>query len=272
MRAFFREKRDCVFGVLLGICIVVWLCVLYNSVSCAMGFPHEVRIVSSEKEMIRDMVKRMKKHPLSLSYYYPGIESDMRRYKKGQSPYSALLGKLAEKDGYTMGTVSGCCITISGQEKRYVTFQFGYLTTKRQEQKITKKVRKVVRRIGSGSRFQKVKKAHDYLIEHMQYDNRYYTPYDAFAKGRGMCMSYALAFQRIMQEMKIPSIYVKGKEHAWNMVKLGGRWYNVDVTWDDNAYARYRYFLKSDKEFSGHKRPNSCRFRRLKKAKKSYRW
>ena len=83
-------------------------------------------------------------------------------------------------------------------------------------------------------------------------------------------MSYALAYQRILQEMNIPCIYVKGKNHAWNMVKLGKYWYNVDVTWDDNTTIQYRYFLKSDKDFPGHKRPKSRLLSSLRKAKKSY--
>ncbi|MBE5942327.1 MAG: hypothetical protein E7264_07310 [Lachnospiraceae bacterium] len=270
MIIFSRRTRSFLF--VLGIVIIMYGCILHDSVSYAMKFPRGVRVVASEKEMIKDMVKRMKQHPSSLSYYYPGIESDMKKYKKGHPPYVDFFDELAKKDGYTMGTVSGYCVTISGEEERYVTFQFGYLTTKRQEKRITKLVKRLVKRIGHGSRLQKVKKAHDYLIEHMQYDAQYYTPYYAFVKGKGMCMSYALAFQRIMQEMKIPCIYVKGKEHAWNMVKVGGYWYNVDVTWDDNSYARYRYFMKTDKDFFGHKRPKSRWFRSLKKAKKSYQW
>ncbi len=270
MKVIFQRRKKAILQIVFGICIVIWFFSCYEHTSYALELPREVLIVKDEKAMIRDMIKRMKKHPSSLSYYYPGIDSDMKRYKKTSLMYSDFFEQLEKRDGYTMGILSGYCVTIS--EERYVTFQFGYLTTRRQEQQITKKVRKTVKKIGSGTRFKKVKKAHDYLIRHMQYDDRYYTPYDAFMKGRGMCMSYALAFQRILQEMQIPCIYVKGKNHAWNMVKIGGRWYNVDVTWDDNSRAKYRYFLKCDKDFPGHKRPNSKWFRSLKKAKKSYRW
>ena len=70
--------------------------------------------------------------------------------------------------------------------------------------------------------------------------------------------------------MKRPCVYVKGKNHAWNMVKIGGYWYNVDVTWDDSRKDRYYYFLKSDLDFPGHRRPKSRYLSSLKKAKYSY--
>lgn len=195
--------------------------------------PKEVTIVKNEKQMISKLLSGMKKHKTSFSYYYPGIEKRFRRYQKKSLNYSIFFDKLAAKDGYTMGTVSGYCVMICGTDKKYVTFQFGYLTTKKQEAKITKKVKQIVKRIGKGSKKAKVRKVYDYLIRYMRYDGRYYNPYYAFIKGRGNCMCYALAFQRLMQEMKIPCRYVKGKNHAWNKVKLSGKWYKVDVTLDD---------------------------------------
>lgn len=195
--------------------------------------PKEVTIVKNEKQMINKLLSGMKKHKSSFSFYYPGIAKQFHKYHKKTLNYSAFFDKLSVKDGYTMGTVSGYCVMICGTDKKYITFQFGYLTTKKQEVKITKKVKKIVKQIGKGSKKTKVRKAHDYLIKHMRYEGRYYNPYYAFLKGRGNCMCYALAFQRIMQEMKIPCQYVKGKNHAWNRVKIDGKWYKVDVTLDD---------------------------------------
>ena len=46
-----------------------------------------------------------------------------------------------------------------------------------------------------------------------------------------------------------------GGGHAWNQVKVDGKWYNIDVTWDDPIYywggtltpiLVYDYFLVSD--------------------------
>ena len=241
-----------------------------NSV-CAQSreLPGDVIVVKNENVMIRMLLKGMKEHKSYFSFYYPGIDKDFTKYKKLSSVYQTFLEKLSKKDGYIIGSLSGSCITVCGENPKYVTFQFGYLTTKRQEKRINKKVKSIAKKIGKGTRVEKIKKAHDYLITHMRYDKRYYSPYFAFTKGRGMCMAYALAFQRILQELKIPCIYIKGKNHAWNMVRIGSCWYNVDVTWDD-AGGGYRYFLKSDAEFPGHKRPASRWLRSIRKAKRSY--
>ncbi len=233
------------------------------------GLPGDVVVVKNENAMIRILLKGMKAHKSYFSFYYPKIDKDFIKYKTKSSGYQSFLEQLSKKDGYITGILSGSCITVCGDNPKYVTFQFGYLTTKRQEKRINRKVRSIAKKIGKGTQVQKAKKAHDYLITHMRYDKRYYSPYHAFTKGRGMCMAYALAYQRILQEMKVPCIYIKGKNHAWNMVKIGSCWYNVDVTWDD-AGGGYRYFLKSDAEFPGHKRPASRWLRSIRKAKRSY--
>lgn len=237
----------------------------------AKGFdlPKEVIVVEDEEAMVRELLNGMKKHQTYFSFYYPGIAKDFKKYQKKSVKYMDFFDKLAQKDGYMTGIIAGSCITVNGAGVKYVIFQFGYLTTRKQEQYIDKKVRNIVKKIGKGSRVSKAKAAHNYLIQHMRYDSGYYNPYYAFSKGRGMCMSYALAYQRILQEMRIPCIYIKEKNHAWNMVKIGKYWYNVDVTWDDRGNGN-RYFLKSDADFPGHKVPRSRWLDSLPRAKHSY--
>ena len=263
-------KRKLIGMYLGNIILLICICGLWGDTVYAKALPGEVRVVDSERQMIHELIKGMRQHRTYFAFYYEGIAADFKKYRKKSVSYQDLFDKIAKEDGYRMGIVSGSCVAICGTEDKYVTFQFNYLTTKKQEKKITKRVKRIVKKIGKGSRAVKIRRAHDYLIEYMKYDGRYYNPYYAFMKGRGMCMSYALAFQRLMQEMKIPCLYVKGNNHAWNMVKLGKYWYNIDVTWDDSGRNRYRYFLKSDADFPGHKRPKSKLYKSLRKAKQSY--
>lgn len=264
--AWMRYKKY----VVLLFFTLFFFCQVKPSYCHNLDLPADVKVVKNEKAMINSIIAGMKKHKTQFAYYYPGIDKDFKKYRKVSKSYTTFFDKLAKKDGYMTGIVSGYCIVICGTDTKYVSFQFGYLTTKKQERQINKRVKKIVKQIGKGSRAAKVKRAHDYLIQHMSYDASYYNPYHAFVKGKGMCMSYALAFQRILQEMKIPCVYIEGTNHAWNMLKLGKYWYNVDVTWDDRATGRYRYFLKSDAEFPGHKRPKSKWLSSLRKAKRSY--
>lgn len=90
---------------------------------------------------------------------------------------------------------------------------------------------------------------HDYLITHCTYDTQMLSvvetpqensdnPYGALVNGEGICSGYTTSFQMFMDMLGIPCTSVKGcdikgEEHAWNMVQLGGHWYYVDVTWDD---------------------------------------
>ena len=76
--------------------------------------------------------------------------------------------------------------------------------------------------------------------------------YSALVNGRTVCAGYARAFQYLMQRLGIPCYYCTGyagEDHAWNIIKLGEDYYNVDVTWDDTDTPTYDYFNKSDREF-----------------------
>lgn len=280
MLAHIAKLRNRSKGYIIVIFIVIgMLCVagqpryhVKAAQNVSLELPEGVTVVKNEKQMITRLLKGMKKHQSCFSFYYPGIGKDFAKYGRQSKAYASFMDKLAAKDGYLTGILSGVCITVCGGKHQYVTFQFHYLTTKAQEKKIDKKAKAIARKFRKGSRAVRAKKVHDYLIQKMRYDKRYYSPYYAFTKGRGICMTYALAYQRILQEMKIPCIYVKGSNHAWNMVKIGKYWYNVDVTWDDTGGRRYRYFLKCDAEFPNHKRPKSKWLSALKKARSSYKF
>ena len=54
-----------------------------------------------------------------------------------------------------------------------------------------------------------------------------------------------------MQELEVPCIYVSNEEHAWNMVRVDGRWYYVDITWEETDRDNM-YFLRGKEDFPGH--------------------
>jgi len=103
---------------------------------------------------------------------------------------------------------------------------------------------------------------HDYLILHAAYDtsnpvpNDSYKAYGVLVNGKGVCNSYAEAYNLLLTEEGIPSFKVTSTtmNHAWNMVKLNGSWFHVDVTWDDplingqneDGFISYSNFLLTD--------------------------
>lgn len=62
-----------------------------------------------------------------------------------------------------------------------------------------------------------------------------YTPYGMLINHTSVCQGYACTFAALANEMGIPAILVTSKAlgHAWNMVQVDGKWYQLDCTWDD---------------------------------------
>lgn len=107
-----------------------------------------------------------------------------------------------------------------------------------------------------GSDLEKERYIHDVLLSYVDYDERAgqnQSAYSALVEGRSVCAGYARAFQYLMQQAGIPCYYCTGfagQDHAWNIVKLDGAYYNVDVTWDDTSSPTYNFFNKTDGEFA----------------------
>ena len=110
---------------------------------------------------------------------------------------------------------------------------------------------------------QKALVLHDWLTQHAAYDyvnylantvpEASYLAYGPLVKGAGVCEGYAKAYQLLLSRCGIDAVMVSsaGMNHGWNLVKLGGSWYHVDVTWDDPTpdtlgKASHTYFLLSD--------------------------
>ena len=83
--------------------------------------------------------------------------------------------------------------------------------------------------------------------------------YSAIVGNETVCAGYAKAFQYLMQRLGVPTYLCAGyagEMHAWDIIKLGDNYYNVDVTWDDPVITNgderlmYTYFLKDDEMFN----------------------
>lgn len=116
------------------------------------------------------------------------------------------------------------------------------------------------------SDYAKATALHDYLALNIAYDyDNYqantipadsYNAYGALVNGVAVCEGYALAYKYLLSEVGIEAYMVKSVQmnHAWNMVKIDGKYYHVDVTWDDPVYdrigrVRHVYLFRSDDNF-----------------------
>ncbi len=109
--------------------------------------------------------------------------------------------------------------------------------------------------------FEKVLYLHDYLATHFVYDMELgqYDTYTFLSKGRGICQNYTLVMRALLTTLGIENSRVTSEKmnHTWNLVKIGGKWYHLDVTWDDPqpdqwGQVQHLYFLKSDAYMQAH--------------------
>lgn len=106
------------------------------------------------------------------------------------------------------------------------------------------------------SDYQKEKYVHDQLLANVTYQSdaaMNQSAYSALVNGESVCAGYARAFQYLMQQLNIPCYYCSGysgQDHAWNMIRLGQDYYNVDVTWDDTEPNTYDFFNKTDADLA----------------------
>lgn len=97
---------------------------------------------------------------------------------------------------------------------------------------------------------------HEYLADRIVYtsnvgDQLEYSPYGALVLGKCVCQGYAEAAKAILDRLGITNILTSSEEanHIWNTILIDGKWYNMDITWDDpdeSDYVLHKYFMISD--------------------------
>ena len=103
---------------------------------------------------------------------------------------------------------------------------------------------------------------YDWLCANVQYDYQYYNDgkcdgeYSselgvcgdaALIDGWAVCQGYAEAYQWLLEEAGIEAKLVNGYNHAWNIAKIDGKWYQFDATWDEAGDGEYHdHFALSD--------------------------
>lgn len=118
-------------------------------------------------------------------------------------------------------------------------------STKQAIQRVETRVNECLKTVENcNSDYAKVKGIHDWLVANISYDYNHFDQslYAALVQGSAVCAGYVSAFDYIAKKAGIETIQVSGvghstptqnENHAWNLVKLEGKWYELDLTWDD---------------------------------------
>ncbi|MCH5252653.1 MAG: transglutaminase domain-containing protein [Lachnospiraceae bacterium] len=158
-----------------------------------------------------------------------------------------------------------------------------YLESVKQRKAVNRKVNAVAKKIRKQGKnnYEKIALTYRYVVKHVTYDRRKncnYSAYAGFYKKKTVCNGYALMMYKLLMKLGIPCRFVSGSIkdgkkwylHAWNIVKLKGKWYNLDACQDDedDGQVYSDYFLKNDKTFQKDHKKDS--FYRTKAFKKKY--
>ena len=142
------------------------------------------------------------------------------------------------------------------------TYRFTVNEVNRMNREAEEAAKKIMEGISPGmDDYEKLKYLHDYIVLNCEpsTDDTYAdTIYGALVNGKALCEGYTKAFSYLCNLAGIENVIVTGATdvpHMWNMVKLGGNWYHVDVTWDDPSdklhegypdIVLYQYFMVTD--------------------------
>ena len=108
----------------------------------------------------------------------------------------------------------------------------------------------------------KVLAVNDFLALHCEYDpavlggasgaEASYTAYGCLGLGVAVCQGYTMAASYLFRLLGVESFYVNSVDmnHAWNLAKVDGSWYHLDITWNDATpdklgQVRHSNFLRS---------------------------
>lgn len=140
-----------------------------------------------------------------------------------------------------------------------VLYRFSYFDKINQAKDVNDIVNKAIKENVENlkSDYEKVLWAYQWVIDNVHYDKTLsnFSAYSSFTDNGTVCVGYATLYNAIINKLGLDcklvngSVYnSKGNNHAWNIVKLEGKWYCVDVTWGDSGDIN-KYFLKSKDTF-----------------------
>lgn len=112
-------------------------------------------------------------------------------------------------------------------------------------------------KLKSLSDYERVKAVNKYLCELITYSagNSPYlpmqhTPYGALMNGDCVCEGYAKSAKLLFDLSGTEAYYVSGDTpggpHGWNIVEVDGKYYQLDITWNDVDSSPNQYFLVTD--------------------------
>ena len=236
-----------------------------------------VEYTSDLEKIAENFRKQLVNHEKEITIYYHSDES----ITKGN--FNSLTNQLFElavqhtgkgnEGDYILWHCQGWDVSASwspnsnGGFDLNITYKVSYLSDAAQEEKVDQAEAEVFQKLKLSGQtdYQKIKAIYDYICENVSYDYKNldddtyiqkHTAYAALIDKTAVCQGYASLLYRMALDAGVDARVISGDAggpHAWNIVRLNGKYYNLDSTWDAGR-ENYSYFLKSMKAFSDHER------------------
>ncbi|MGN0670121.1 MAG: transglutaminase domain-containing protein [Oscillospiraceae bacterium] len=184
-----------------------------------------------------------------------------------QTDYDKAFAAILADNPHVISTRGAGSMMSAGSKMSYI--KYSYSLTAAQCSEIMKTVEENTAEVIAEAKtlktdYDRIKLFHDWIINRTEYianGELYNWRLDGpIIYAKSVCEGYSKAFSYLCQSVGIECLLVSGigttslssGPHMWNMVKVDGKWYHMDVTWDDplttngKPTLRYDYFLLSE--------------------------
>jgi transglutaminase-like putative cysteine protease len=211
---------------------------------CCTAFAIENFHVNSKQELVDVLSEQLEDRVTNFSVTYDGDYLDLvDRYLNPD--LSLLLRQLdatepnPDSSGPDYNTLN-LKSAAAGVLDHVLYFSFTYFTSQKQEQALDAQCAAILKSLDldGQSDYVKVRTIYEYVGLNFLYDDTLsvYHPYFGLKTGTMVCQGYSLLLYKLLWQSGIPNRILVGdgggEPHSWNIVKLNGSWYNLDVTWD----------------------------------------
>ncbi|MCR5292758.1 MAG: S-layer homology domain-containing protein [Eubacterium sp.] len=236
-------------------------------------FNHEEDLVEYLKEQFKNRVEQF------VYDYYSYEKLDDDYFRKDVIEKALKHNGKPDEGDYLKTTTQGKGVGVSvfraGQHyvHRVLVKVTHYYTDKEQEEYVDRTAAEIIDSLNleGMSDLRKIQAIYNYVCKNVTYDYEHlnddsyflqYTAYAALHDHTAVCSGYAHLFYNLCLRAGIDCRIIIGEAgnfeegpnysvglHAWNIVKLGDVYYNVDSTWDANHDTPV-YFMKSERSFT----------------------
>lgn len=249
------------------------LSAIFNSMT---AFATTVTTVTNAAGLKNAITEKMINREKEFDIHYVGTETAVL------SNINTIINEAAYADKYLELAYIGETPEITGNDTDFsLSIRATYRTTKEQEDFVDAKVKEIVSKYitSNMTENQKLQVIYQYIIDNVAYDYSLMkgTAYNALVDRKAVCAGYAMLFQKLANTAGFECEIVIGRSndngilHAWNLIKTGGSWYNVDVTSDD-CNSNRQLFAVSESTLAYHNVTRESESKDLPRAESCLEW